>query len=224
MTENQIKIIKKALIDTEREEARFYDSLPKVNMTHSEKYNKRIEKIFAKNDPRIIWMPRKVATVLIAASLIFALSVTAFAFRENIKDFFIDIYDTFVKITAKENDEEPLPDKIEKVYTIYGIPDGFEKIDDSADEVVAQQCWISDTGMIVLQQILAKDTEISSSNENSQLEETQLAGKTIFMIQENGSYTLYWSEAGYIFTLIVSDTISFESVKDMVKNIAPKEQ
>ena len=222
MTENKLRIIKKALIDIEQREARIYDSLPKVNFVHSEEYERKIAKLLSEEKKHVRYTPRKIAAVLIAATLIFALSVTAFAFRESIKQFFVDIYETFVEITANEPEDEPLPTKIEQVYTIVNIPEEFEKIEDTADEVIAQQCWMCDTGMIVLQQILAQDTEISSSNENAVMEEAKLGDKTLFWINENGIFTVYWTEKGYIFTLSTYGEFSLDDIQNMILSIAPK--
>ncbi len=223
MTENQLAIIKKALIDVEQREARVFDSLPQIKFIHSEEYEKKIATLLAKNRKQISYTPRKIAAILIAATLIFALSITAFAFRESIKNFFIEIYEDFVAITASNPENEPLPTKIESFYTIYEIPDGFEKIENTENEAIAQQGWLSDFGMIVFQQSLAKNTDISSSNENPVLEETQLGDKTLFWIQEEDGFNVFWTEKGYIFNLTVFGEFSVEKIENMISSVAPKQ-
>ena len=222
MTENQLAIIKKALVDVEEKEARLFESLPKVDFQHSEEYERKIKKLLEGRRERAGYTPRKIAAILIAATLIFALSITAFAFRESIKDFFIEIYEDYVNITAANPENEPLPTKIESFYTVYEIPTGFEKIEDTESEAIAQQTWLSDFGMIALQQTLAQDTDISSSNENAVLEETQLGNKTLFWIQEEDGFQVFWTEKGYIFTLNVFGEFSSTDVENMISSIAPK--
>ena len=222
MTENQLAIIKKALVDVEEKEARLFESLPKVDFQHSEEYERKIKKLLEGRRERVGYTPRKIAAILIAATLIFALSITAFAFRESIKDFFIEIYEDYVNITAANPENEPLPTKIESFYTVYEIPTGFEKIEDTESEAIAQQTWLSDFGMIALQQTLAQDTDISSSNENAVLEETQLGNKTLFWIQEEDGFQVFWTEKGYIFTLNVFGEFSSTDVENMISSIAPK--
>ena len=223
MTENQIKILKKALIDIEQREARIYDSLPQVEFTHTEEYERKISKLFSKSKKQISYTTRKIAAILIAATLIFALSITAFAFRESIKQFFVEIYEDFVDITANNPEKEPLPTKIETFYTIYDIPDGFEKIEDTERESLSQQGWISDVGMITLQQTLLEGTEISASKEDANLQETKLGDKSLFWIEEEGAFQVFWAEKGYIFVLNVFGEFSFEDIQNMIISIAPKE-
>ena len=222
MTENQLAIIKKALVDVEEKEARLFDSLPKVDFQHSEEYERKIKKLLEGRRERAGYTPRKIAAILIAATLIFALSITAFAFRESIKDFFIEIYEDYVNITAANPENEPLPTKIESFYTVYNIPDGFTKIADDESEIIAQQAWTSDTGMIALQQVLAKGAEISASNEDARFEETKLGDRELFWIKDERGFQVFFTEKGYIFTLIVSGEFSAKDVENMISSIAPK--
>lgn len=223
MTENQLAIIKKALVNLEEKEARLFEGLPKVDFQHSEKYERKIKKLLEGRRERAGYTPRKIAAILIAATLIFALSITAFAFRENIKDFFIEIYEDCFVISASTPENELLPTKIESFYTVYDIPDGFSKIADDESEIIAQQAWTSDTGMVALQQTLAKGAEISASNQNASFEETKLGDKELFWIKDDHGFQVFWTENGYIFTLNVFGEFSSKDVENMILSIAPKE-
>lgn len=223
MTDNQLKIIKRALIDADARDAAFYESLPEVNVTHSDEYNKRIEKLFSRGSARITYTPRRIVAIIIAAALIFALSVTAFAFRDSIKKFFFGIYENFVYISSDGDGADPSPMEIEQLYTISDIPDGYEKILETREKAIAQQCWASDTGAIILQQAISKNTNISSSNENGIVKEVRIGNRDTYMIYEEGSYTFHWEEAGYLFMLNASDTLSYDTVIALVENVRPAE-
>ena len=223
MTDNQLKIIKRALIDADARDAAFYESLPEVNVTHSDEYNKRIEKLFSRGSARITYTPRRIVAIIIAAALIFALSVTAFAFRDSIKKFFFGIYENFVYISSDGDSADPSPMEIEQLYTISGIPDGYEKILETKEKAIAQQCWASDTGAIILQQAISKNTNISSSNENGIVKEVRIGNRDTYMIYEEGSYTFHWEEAGYLFMLNASDTLSYDTVTALVENVRAAE-
>ena len=223
MTDNQLKIIKRALIDADARDAAFYESLPEVNITHSDEYNKRIEKLFSGGSARITYTPRRIVAIIIAAALIFALSVTAFAFRDSIKKFFFGIYENFVYISSDGDGADPSPMEIEQLYTISGIPDGYEKILETREKAIAQQCWASDTGAIILQQAISKNTTISSSNENGIVKEVKIGNRDTYMIYEEGSYTFHWEEAGYLFMLNASDTLSYDTVTALVENVRAAE-
>ena len=219
MDKKQLNLIKSALLTVEKLEIQAFEALPEVRMVHSEEYNRNIATLMQKTTPVSKWSAKKIATVLIAATLIFALSITAFAFRESIKEFFVEIYEDFAKITV---DEEPLPTKIENVYTVHGIPDGYVCIIDTADDVMAQQVWMNDTESIVFQQVVAKDSEISADIGDAEYTETQIGGISIFLVQKYDVYTIYWIENGYSFCLMCPDSIEWTKVEEMVLSIAPK--
>ena len=223
MTDNQLKIIKRALIDADARDAAFYESLPEVNVTLSDEYNKRIEKLFSRGSARITYTPRRIVAIIIAAALIFALSVTAFAFRDSIKKFFFGIYENFVYISSDGDGADPSPMEIEQLYTISDIPDGYEKILETREKAIAQQCWASDTGAIILQQAISKNTTVSSSNENGIVKEVRIGNRDTYMIYEENSYTFHWEEAGYLFMLNASGAFSYDTVIALVENVRAAE-
>ena len=223
MDKKQLNLIKSALLAVEKLEIQAFEALPEVRMVHSEEYNRNIATLMQKTTPVSKWSAKKIATVLIAATLIFALSITAFAFRESIKEFFVEIYEDFAKITADENEnEEPLPTKIENVYTVHAIPEGYVSIIDTADDTMVQQGWMNDTKAIAFQQVVAKDSEISADIGDAEYTETQIGGISIFLVQKYDVYALYWIKNGYSFYLMCPDSIEWTKVEEMVLSIAPK--
>ena len=223
MTDNQLKIIKRALIDADARDAAFYESLPEVNVTHSDEYNKRIEKLFSRGSARITYTPRRIVAIIIAAALIFALSVTAFAFRDSIKKFFFYIYDGYVVVSSNNESADERPLNIDRPYVTSGIPEGYEKVVDTNVGTIAQQCWVSDTGAIVLQQTINVNSTSSTSNENGIVKEVRIGNRDTYMIHSQGSYTFHWEEAGYLFMLSASDTLSYDTVIALVENVRPAE-
>ena len=104
-----------------------------------------------------------------------------------------------------------------------GIPEGYEKVADTNVGTIAQQYWVSDTGAIVLQQMVNVNASSSTSNENGIVKEVRIGNRDTYMVHSQGTYTFHWEEAGYLFLLSAPDTLSYDTVIALVENVRPAE-
>lgn len=97
MTVTQIEITKKALLDVELIEIKYWESFPDIDFAPSQVYVDKIKKIIISECRReaslLKLSARKKLTLLIASALIFLLTLSACVFKDQIKDFVIEAYD-----------------------------------------------------------------------------------------------------------------------------------
>ena len=207
------------------------EALPDVAWEKSEEYIAEQEKILTqackeayapKLTPR-----RAVAAVLVA---IFLLAVTACAAIEPIREFFIEVFDEYIRVEvdnpdASENKEEVLPKTIEVAYSITNIPDGFVLVDDSRSIISIASFWLNEEGgMLVFEQDTLEGNNITLNGNNAEYGEIIIEGRTVFKYYSDGMYVLMWKEHGYLFSISCSDTIPWETVVDMVTGLAPENE
>ena len=203
--------------------------LPNVPIPCKEEYIAEQEKILTqackeayapKLTPR-----RAIAAVLVA---IFLLAVTACAAIEPIREFFIEVFDEYLRVEvdnpdASENKEEVLPKTIEVAYSITNIPDGFVLVDDSRSIISIMTMWLKDDGSVLIyEQDIISENEVNLDGDNAEYGEIVIEGRSVFKHYSDGMYVLMWKEHGYLFSISCSDTIPWETIVDMVTGLAPE--
>ena len=204
--------------------------LPNVPIPCKEEYIAEQEKILTqackeayapKLTPR-----RAIAAVLVA---IFLLAVTACAAIEPIREFFVDVFDGFIKVEIEDPedpgaDEEIYPETIETAYAITNIPGGFMIIDDTRSPESTMTLWMNEeASVIIFQQNPIEGNNIKLDGDNAEYGEIVIEGRTVLKHYSDGMYVIMWKEHGYLFSISCSDTIPWETVVDMITGLAPEE-
>ena len=213
-----------ALLCVEMMEIRKIDENPSVQWKKSANYIDAIEKLLAdvraRNNAPSFTFKKAIAAVLIAALL---LAATACAVIKPIREFFVEVFDEYINLTPNVSDKEEFPKTIETVYTIATVPDEFMLIDASRTNLGTQFFWMSDTEMIILEQGIAESTNITIDGTNSVFEELTIGDRKIYKTSAGGLVTIDWAEHGYLFSISCSDTIPWETIVNMIADLAPEE-
>ena len=108
------------------------------------------------------------------------------------------------------------------VYMINNVPEGFSLIKDSRSTVSVLRFWMDEVGNAIVyeQEIIVESSEIRV--DNGDYEDTVIGSNTVFKVCSDGMYILMWVDHGYLFTLCCSDTIPWETIVNMVENLAPE--
>ena len=223
------KKLKNALFVLGMMELNEIKKLPNVPIPCKEEYIAEQEKILTQAckeayAPKLTTR-RAIAAVLVA---IFLLAVTACAAIEPIREFFIEVFDEYIRVEANDptvNDtgENDYPETIETSYIIQNIPSEFMLIDNSENILSTMSLWMDSEGnMLVYEQnIITEESE--TRLDNGEYSEITIDEKIVFRLYSDGMYVLMWKEHGYLFSISCSDTIPWETVVDMVTGLAPEE-
>ena len=215
MTKNQLALIKNALYDAQKIEAMKYDLLPKVEVEHSEEYKRKIEELINQSRPHTAISIQKIAAILVAAALIFSLSIGAFAFMKPGKAFFIEMFEDHLDISVEG---KPTRTKIEDFYTVKFLPDGFaERICDITDQYV-RRTWEKDSEIIAFWQS-HEGVDISTNFKDSEYNEIEINGIDITVVHNKKSYKICWLYNGYVFLLNCSYSIPWEQIEQMIRSV-----
>lgn len=218
MTNYEIDILKKALLEAERKELNRFKKIPNEDIEFSENFEKNINNL-ARKRKTLIWqatktIPRRIAVVFIAAIITFCLLMTVSAIRTPVINFFVNIYEDFIGIFVDA--EQPPIEKIDTIYSPTYIPDGYLKTSHNNLEIRVETIWKNENNRIILVQDILNENHKFLDNENSNYSELQLNGKVIYYIQKNGQYTLTWIDNNYLFELNCSEKIEFTEIEKII--------
>ena len=220
MTDTQLKIIKRALFDSEMIEIKKLEKFPQVKAEHSPEYVRMISELREKAKRRessvISFSPRRKIILLIAVLVILAIAVTACAFGKEIKDFFFEVYETFTKAEVKG---EPNDDEF-KQYMPSCIPDGYALIDNEVTDSSSRIIWSNGTHHIYLDQDKQSSNKIILDTEESVYSIKIIGNREIHYIEKNNTCTLLWIDNGYQFLLICHNSVTWESIENLISGIS----
>lgn len=162
---------------------------------------------------------QRAAAILILIGVFSGLSAVVYAAREPIVKFLSNVYDNHIEIFIDENDVEKAPSKIETVYTLGYVPDGYMQETTFLNEVRSSITWVNDKNdKIVFRQTLL-DGVLSLDNEHSALGTTVMNEMTIMYQFTQHSRSYFWNTNEYQFTLDVPTEISHETALVMIDSI-----
>ena len=218
MTEAQIAIVKKALIEIEQERQKNIDSLNKVEPNYSEKYNKAISRLLKdqreKESSSLHLNYRQRIALLIATVLLTALTITACANAEAIKEFVVEIIDHYARLTSPSATILFVP--CEVAY----IPEGYNLTGEIVvDDFYIEKTWENGEKTISYSQ----STTNASITIDKDYEIIYVDDQEIYLTQSEYSYCLTWVNDFGIFDITCSASIPWKEVEAMFRSIQPLE-
>ena len=242
------KKFKEALSIVQMAQIRHFEALPDAPEPRSERYiaaREELLRLDIEEPKRRFTLRRAIAAVLIAALI---LAATACAVIKPIREFFVEVFDEYIRVEpiipeapekpeeskdsvdtknpeqADKNNDTQIPQKIETTYKITNIPDGFTLIEDTRTSDVIATYWADESGsLIVYEQTTLIGNDISLDASNAEYSEITIGDKAVFRHYSDGMYILMWVDHGYLFTLCCSDTVPWETIVNMIADLAPEE-
>ena len=226
MTKAEIDILKNALFIAGCEEVKAYKALPDEKIVFSESFEKNIQKL-AKKRKSLAWqaiktVPRRIAVVFIAAIITFSLMMSISAIRTPVVNFFVNVYDEFISIFIDDKDEKHSPpDHIETIILPSYMADGYTLDESQNYGRDAETYWTNDDGniFVLYQEILENKFQLVIDNKGLNYQEELSGDITIYYAVKYGEYQVIWSDGDYLFTIICSDTISFNEIKNIINSM-----
>ncbi len=225
MTNNQIALIKRALLEEELAEMAVIDALPDEEVSFSEKYKTEMHKLLDKYKKRTYNVNRRIskrlvgalAAILIALTLMMSIS----AIREPIIKFIVNVYDNFISVFIEEDDGAKPPETIEKIYLPSCEIDGFNFQSTTNYSTIIKTKWINANGnLITLEQLIIKDNyQAFLDNESKNYEITEINSFDIYYINKNNHYFTVWSNGEYMFKMLFPNTIEFSEIEKSLESM-----
>ena len=221
MTNKELFI--KAFLEADAIEMEKYQNKDDFHHDFSASFEKKMNKLIAKNNRISLYTRRKISKALIAAIIaiivLFTGLMSVSASRERIIEFVENVLSRYTQIELSEDSPET-PDTIKTAYTISNIPEGFILKQYDLEETIVFAVWQNSNNeeIIFTQNILSGDFSIDNESNYQRITINELAA---FIYGDDNESYLSWSDGEYWFTIQVPTKYKNRLVT-MSENISEK--
>lgn len=187
----------------------------------SKRHYKRMQLILDGQDPTNHRnVKRTIGAILLAAALLLT-GCTVYAYRNEIRDFFVKAYDSFIKVTF---DPEQQGDKesIEVVYHLSYVMDGYELV---REEVASTDVFYEYKNLagntLTFGQYLLDGTNIILDSEHGYAELREVRDYSVYYKFDGLQHIYIWNDGLYALMLISSTELSAENLISLLNGIEP---
>ena len=210
MNKSELEIIKRAIADVDRFEIERLDSLPTVTVSDEENFRGSVLAIPENVTPKSRISGKKLIIVLIAAAVLISSIITAYAFREPIKDFFIKKSNDESTTFSYESDNPIVV--TEGIFMPSWLPEGYTKTTQNESVFKIQTAWVKDKDRIFLTQS-SLSGDLTFDTEDSNYEEIIISNQKYHYISKNGVQSIIWMTEKYSFTLWCTNITKEDALK-----------
>lgn len=215
MTRKDILLIKKALFEVEMNEVKYMDSFPQIDLPHSQQY---IDNMSNLTSPQVLvnksrlFPKKKLLICVIAVILLFA---TACACREPILDFFEEIYESFTKLSTKEDSDE----KVGVIYMPNYLPAGYEQVAQNENQLAFSVTWSNGENKIIYSQSPLNNENALLDTETNDYIAIFIDEQPVYYILKNNTYFFIWENDHYSFKLKCTDSLPKTEIELIISSI-----
>lgn len=192
------------------------------NIICSDGYYRKLSEIFGfevtRPNPKRTVLKRAALAALIAAALLLA-GCAAVVYKEQIGDFFVNTYETYIKGYFVSNDEESHT-AIEDFYTLTYVPDGYVLVEEKYKSEVAISIWETQDGkQLIFEQSLISTGLFYLDNEKGDSNIMGTERYTVYIKNLNGKYCCFWTEGDYAFALYIEHEMSTKEIERIIEGV-----
>ena len=225
MTNNQIALIKEALLEEERAEMAVIDALPNEEVVFTEKHKIEMQKILSKhkkytrNANRFI--PKRLVGVLAAILITLTLMMSISAIREAVVKFIVNVYENFISIFIEEDEGAKPPETIEKVYLPSYEIDEFYIQKTTNYGTLSVTTWTNNNNEFIRleQTILEENYQAFLHNESIEYTQINIELCDVYYIEKGYSYYFVWSNNEYMFNMKLPNTIELSEIEKIIESM-----
>lgn len=225
MTNNQIKLLKEALLEEDLREMAIIDSLPDEEFIFSEKYKKEMQKLLNKHKKYTPtanrFIPKRLVGVLVAILITLTLMMSISAVREPIVKFIVNVYESFISVFVEEDEYTKPPETIEEIYLPSCEIEGFHIQSTKNYDIIAITNWTNDDNAIVIleQSILEDYYQAFIDNESMDYTMINLNACEMYYIEKNNDYCFIWSNREYMFKMKFPYTFELSEIEKIIESM-----
>lgn len=207
----------RAILDAEQITNKEYLSKDDFHFEFSDKFEKKMQKLIAKEN-RIKFQTRRIISrsliaAIIAVIVMFTGLMSVSASRQKIIEFIETVFPKYTQVELSE-ESAPTPETIETAYTLGYVPDGYKLVQYDRDEVSVFAIWKNENGeeIVFSQDIL--NGNFSIDNEHY-FKNVQINNCKAYIFGNDNISIIYWNDISYSYTISVPN-----DQKDNLINIA----
>lgn len=163
------------------------------NIAYSRRHIKNMERIVKGKTPKKP-INKKIVAILVAAAIL--LASCAIIYRNEIREFFTDLSEYFVKI--KFEDGENFSQNIEDIYELTYVPDRYALETQVINRMVVQYKFTNEDGesiKFIQQSLDASNFYVDIENSDNVI--IEIGEYTVYSRKTNGTYYYLWNDGKY---------------------------
>lgn len=218
---NQRDTFKKALFEAMSE--KYENELSTIDREEkivcSKKHYLKLSAIFGfKVNQNKKYFVRILVGILIAALIL--TGCTAYVYRDEIKEFFVEIYEKHISVTYDNDNKTTMSnDELIPCQFTY-IPEGYEVLNESNNSIYILYKWKSaDGNLITVQQTIFDGADFYIDAENGNTEIINYEQYKIYCRSFENSCSFIWNDGVYAFTLTSTELLPNEELFKIIKGI-----
>ena len=217
MTKSELTIIKLALTEVVRARVEKVKSLPPAPFPTSDSFNKAMVDLINERKARQLRVIqiRKAVAIAIIAALVLSFAACCIIYREEIKGFFVDMYDNHGKLSSSETNKSFNID----MYTPIYIPTGYLLNEQLIGASFIQSTWSSESNCIILMQSPDLKSEIVVDSEDEAYSTICLQDITLYYTHKKDTILIIWRQYDSIFNLSCPDDIPWNEIENMILSL-----
>ena len=214
--------IKRAFQIYAEAELRAFDALSGEGFEPSSRYEARLTLVRRGYEGRCRAIKLRKAVALVACAVLVIMSVTACVYREEIKSFLVEIFETDVRFENSEGGVKT----VETVYSPTYIPAGYElerAVHNDATYHLWYSCGDENVALLEYSQVPRSNYRGHLDNQGSWYSVVEIGEHTVHRVHKNGEYSLLWTTEEYVFFLACHDSIGWEEIEQIILSIEEAE-
>lgn len=161
---------------------------------------------------------RTFVAVLIAAALLLA-GCTAYVYRNAIKDFFEEVYDTHIKVSysGEQTDNELY---IKEFYSLSYVPEGYQLVREVKNEVCVRYIWESKSAdTLVFQQSLINESDFFLDSDTEDMQCIEYNGVFVYLRSVDNLWIYLWNDGKYGMYIDSDQKLSDDELEKIIDGI-----
>jgi len=175
--------------------------------------------------PRYVEAARRAASILIAVGVLFGLSAGVYAAREPIVTFLTEVKEKYTEFFFREEDVAKAPARIETVYTLGFVPEGYELESEQVWDEHIKYTWKNADGNLINFTQGVLDGKMMIDNETEEVLTFSIGEQQIFATEKYGTKIYFWNTNDYSYDLRVhDDDISIEEGLELIRSVTERKK
>lgn len=222
MTKSNADLLKRAILEGVDAKYKHILANSQVDATCSGVHHQKLDVIMG-FDTRRVQRSRKIkkiVTVILIAAMIGIACLTTYAYRNQIRELFIQIFDDAILL---EYPGEQPTGLVDEIYQITYIPDGYEIVEKQENPMGVFCEWHDASGNLIIFRQMPINTMIGIDGDDGSSSLVQHGELQIYCREKNGIKRYFWNDGKYVMNIVNGGGHSLEEVLKMIDSITVKE-
>lgn len=190
-----------------------------IDISCSKRHYLRLSAILGFNVGNAKRFSKRLLAEILAAALLLT-GCTVYAYRTEIKEFFVEIYEKHIRVTYDTDKNNLMGKNITKAYRATYIPEGYELVEKSNTSLHISYRWEDFNGnSIILQQRVFDGTKFYVDAENGDTEIINYQQYKIYLRELDNSYHYIWNEGEYALRLKTTVRLTNDELFKIISGI-----